>query len=137
MWTARGFRPVLPDGSNVCKPGAMFVPHNSPGLHTNPPPAHTTPGNCAERVSFSTTSMNIEGIEEVHLPPCFGNDRLAAYLTTTKAADASQDYPQSEEPLAKLAIAVELLAERAERGRVPILSGVKIGLHTKPKRTGR
>jgi hypothetical protein len=44
---------------------------------------------------------------------------------------------QTLEPLAKLASEVELLAETAERRRVPILSGVKIGLHTKPKRTGR
>jgi hypothetical protein len=29
----------------------------------------------------------------VHLPPCFGNDRFAAYLlTTTKAVDERQDY---------------------------------------------
>jgi hypothetical protein len=41
------------------------------------------------------------------------------------------------EPLAKLASEVELLAETAEKGRVPVLSDVKIGLHTKPKRTGR
>ena len=95
MWTARGFRPVLADGANVWKSGALFVPHNAPGFHTNPPPAHTTPGDSAEGVSFSITSMNIKGIEEVHLPPCFGNDRFAAYLTKTKAADASQDYPKS------------------------------------------
>jgi hypothetical protein len=45
-------------------------------------------------------------------------------------------FPQTVEPLAKLAIEDDLLAESAKKRRVPILPGVKIGLHTKPKRTG-
>ena len=31
----------------------------------------------------------------------------------------------------------DLMAEAARKRRVPILPGVKIGLHTKPKRTGK
>jgi hypothetical protein len=41
----------------------------------------------------------------------------------------------SSEPLAKLASEDDLMAETAKKRRVPILPGVKIGLHTKPKRT--
>jgi hypothetical protein len=41
------------------------------------------------------------------------------------------------EPLAKLASAVDLLAEIAEKRRIPVLPGVKIGLPTKPKRIGK
>jgi hypothetical protein len=41
------------------------------------------------------------------------------------------------EPLAKLGNGVDLLAETAKKERVPALPGVKIGLQTKPKRTGK
>ncbi len=41
------------------------------------------------------------------------------------------------EPLAKLSSEADLLAETAEKRRVPVLSGDKIGLPTKPKRTGK
>jgi hypothetical protein len=44
---------------------------------------------------------------------------------------------QFVEPLAKLANEDDLMAEAARKRRVPILPGDKIGLHTKPKRTGK
>ena len=44
---------------------------------------------------------------------------------------------QTYEPLAKLGNGVDLLAETAKKERVPALPGVKIGLQTKPKRTGK